>query len=459
MEKVYEFIAGEKDRYLKELIEFLRIPSVSSNPDNKDDMKKCGDWLTGHLRDVGFEDVRVLPTAGHPIIYAEWMDAGPQAPVVLVYGHYDVQPVDPLELWETPPFEPQVREGYIFGRGTADDKGQVFTHIKSLEAFFRVNGKLPVNVKLLIEGEEEAAVSHLDEFIKQNAKMLACDVAVVSDTEWFAKGLPSICYGLRGISMAEVTVTGPDHDLHSGSFGGAVDNPVDVLCRMIASLKDIYGRITVEGFYDDVRELTVEERKDFEKLPFDLDDYCRDIGVPGLWGEHGYSTLERVWSRPSLDLNGIWGGYTGEGSKTILPTKASAKISMRLVPHQKAEDIAEKIKKHLAKIAPPTVRVEVNSFAGGNPVLVHRDSIAVEAAIAAFKKAFGKDPVFMREGGSIPIVELFDSVLHAPTALLGLGLPSDNIHAPNENFLLDNFFGGITASAAFFDEISRKKKK
>ncbi len=454
MQKIIDYIDSHEKEYLDELMEFLRIPSVSSQPDHKDDMAKCADWLIAKIKTAGIEDVKLIETPGHPIVFAEWNGAGPGAKTVLIYGHYDVQPVDPVELWDSGPFEPIIKDGKIFARGSADDKGQVYTHIKALEAFMKINGTLPVNVKLLIEGEEEAAESHLDEFIKNNADLLKCDVAVVSDTEWFAAGLPSICYGLRGISLAEVKVTGPNRDLHSGSFGGAVDNPIEVLANMIARLKDEYGRIQVPGFYNDVLELTNEERNDYENLPFDIKEYCKDLDIHSVNGEHGYSTLERTWARPTLDYNGIFGGYTGEGSKTVLPSHATAKISMRLVPNQKAEDIAAKIESHLKTIAPPTVKVEVSAFAGGNPVLVPRDSIAVKAAIVAFKKAFGKDPVFMREGGSIPIVELFDTVLNVPTALLGLGLPSDNIHSPNENFAVENYLGGIKAAGYFFSEIA-----
>ena len=453
MDNILNYIEQEKDRYLNELIDFLKIPSISSSPEHTGEVKKCAEWTASKIKEIGIDDVRIIPTAGHPIVFAQWMGAGPDAPTILIYGHYDVQPVDPIDLWDSPPFEPVVKNGKIFGRGTADDKGQLYVHIKAVEAHFKQNGKLPVNVKFIIEGEEEAGSSNLDGFIEENAELLKCDTVIVSDTEWFAEGMPSICYGLRGISFVEITVTGPNRDLHSGTFGGAIDNPINVLCWMVSKLKDNYGRITVPGFYDDVIPLDNEEREGFKKLPYNEKEYCKDLDIEMVNGEIGYTTLERVWGRPSLDLNGIVGGYTGEGAKTVLPSKASAKISMRLVANQNADDIAEKIGNYLKAIAPPTVKLEFKYLHGGSPVLVPRDSKGVKTAIKSMEEAFGKEVVFMREGGSIPIVELFDSVLHAPTVLMGLGLPSDNIHSPNENFGVANYYGGIKASAIFLNEI------
>ena len=457
MEKVLELIEKEKSRYLDQLFEFLKIPSISSSAAHKEDMAKCAVWLSEHMKKIGIEDTRIIKTPGHPIVYGEWTGAGENAKTVLIYGHYDVQPVDPIEEWDNPPFQPEIREGKILARGSADDKGQLFTHLKAVGAYFKTHGKLPVNVKFLVEGEEEASESNLDEFIQENADMLACDTVLISDTEWFAEGLPSICYGLRGIAFGEITVRGPKRDLHSGSFGGAVDNPIEVLANMIAQLKDEDRKVTIPGFYDDVLELGKNEKKELNKLPHSDKKYKEDLNVNALNGEKDFTTLERVWARPTLELNGIWGGYTGEGSKTIIPSKASAKFSMRLVPHQKASDIAKKFEKYIREIAPPTVTVEVKVAAGGNPILVERDSAPVKAAIKALKTAFKKEVVFMREGGSIPIVETFDSVLKIPTVLLGLGLPTDNIHSPNENFGVENFFGGIKASAIFFDEYSKMK--
>ncbi|MBI5324574.1 MAG: dipeptidase, partial [Ignavibacteriae bacterium] len=412
--------------------------------------------LEDNLKKSGIPDVRIIPTEGHSIIYGEWLDAGKDKPTILIYGHYDVQPVDPIDLWNSKPFEPEIRNGKIWARGTADDKGQLFCHVKAIESHFKANGKLPVNVKILFEGEEEAMESHLDEFIINNAELLSCDTAVISDTEWFAEGLPTICYGLRGISLAEVTVTGPNRDVHSGSFGGGIDNPLNVLCWMVAQLRDRYGRIRIPGFYDNIVKLTEEEREAYKLLPYNEKLYCEDLGINSVFGEIGYSTLERVWARPSLDLNGIVGGYTGEGAKTIIPSKASAKISMRLVPNQEPEDIAKKLESYLKLIAPPTVKIEVTARAGGKPVLTPLIDPAIKAATKALKLAFGKEPVFMREGGSIPVAELFQSVLKANTVFMGFGLPTDNIHSPNENYELNNFYNGIKAIAYYLEEFSKQ---
>ena len=455
MEKIINYLDSNQNKHLEQLKDFLKIPSISSEPAHNEDTKKCAEWFAKHLTGIGFGNVEIHKTAGHPIVYAEDNTAGPDKPTVLIYGHYDVQPVDPLNLWETDPFEPTIRNGKLYARGTSDDKGQLFAHIKALEAHLAINNSLPINIKLLVEGEEECGSDNLDIFISENIEKLKADTVLISDTEWFAKGVPSICYSLRGIAFVEVEVTGPNRDLHSGTFGGGVDNPVNVLCNMIAKLKDEDGVIQIPGFYNDVLELSDEEREGFATLPFDLDHYKKDLGVKSVNGESGYSTLERVWARPSLDLNGINGGYTGEGAKTVLPSKASAKISMRLVPNQNSKDIAQKITDYLQHIAPSSVKVEVKVLHGGEPVLIPRQSSGISAAMAALKKAFKSDPVFMREGGSIPIVGVFKDSLNADVVLMGLGLPSDNIHSPNENFALDNFFGGIKASAYFMDEMGK----
>ncbi len=455
MDDVLSFIESKKEENLTGLMEFLKFESISSEPEKKEEVKRTAEYLKDHILNIGFETVKVVETAGHPIVYAEWTGAGKNAKTVLIYGHYDVQPVDPIELWDTPPFEPTVRNGKIFARGTADDKGQVFAQLKALEAHLKTNGKLPVNVKLVIEGEEEAGSNNLDPFVRNNKEMLACDTVVISDTEWFADDVPSICYALRGISFIEVKLTGPNRDLHSGTFGGLVANPIQVLAKMIDELIDENGRITIPGFYDDVLDVTDFERENFKKLPFDLEKYKKDLSVKALTGEKGYTPLERTWIRPSLDINGIKGGYTGEGAKTILPSEASAKISMRLVPNQKPEDITNKIIKYLKQIAPDTVKIEINPLHGGEPVLTPIDSPGIKAAQKALKAAFGKEPVFMREGGSIPIVALFSEVLNVAPVLMGFGLPGDNIHSPNENFDLNNFYGGIKAAAHFFDEFAK----
>ncbi|TAL69810.1 MAG: dipeptidase [Bacteroidetes bacterium] len=456
MEKYIEIIEKDKSRHLNELIEFLKFPSISSQSEHKPDMEKCASWLVENLKNSGINNVRIIPTEGHSIIYGEWLGAGKDKPTILIYGHYDIQPVDPIDLWTSNPFEPEIRNGKIWARGTADDKGQLFCHVKAIESHFKANGKLPVNVKILFEGEEEAMESHLDDFIINNSELLSCDTAIISDTEWFAEGLPTICYGLRGISLAEITVTGPNRDVHSGSFGGGIDNPLNVLCWMVAQLRDRYGRIRVPGFYDNIIELTDEEREAFKILPYNEKLYCEDLGIKSVFGETGYSTLERVWARPALDLNGIVGGYTGEGAKTIIPSKASAKISMRLVPNQDPEDIAKKFESYIKLIAPPTIKVEVVAKAGGKPVLTPLNDPAIKAASRALKLAFGKEPVFMREGGSIPVAELFQSILNANTVFMGFGLPTDNIHSPNENYDLNNFYSGIKAIAYFLDESAKK---
>lgn len=455
MENVANYIEDNKEKHINELFEFLRIPSISSEIEHKDDIKKAAQWLVNNFKSIGIDNAKLIETKGHPLVYAEWMGAGANAKTVLIYGHYDVQPVDPIELWESSPFEPFIKNGKIVARGSADDKGQVFVHLKAAEAYLKSNSKLPVNLKFIIEGEEEASESNIDEFIENNPDLLSCDTVVISDTEWFHSGMPSICYGLRGIAYLEIEVVGPNRDLHSGTFGGAVDNPILVLSWMLTQMKNRYGKITVPGFYDDVLELTEEELDNFKKLPFDLCEYKKDLDVKEVNGEMGYSTLERVWARPSFDVNGIKGGYIGDGQKTVLPSKASAKFSFRLVPNQRAEDINQKVVNYLKSIAPPTVKVNVRIMSGANPVLVDMHGSAIQSCISALNKAFNKDVVFMREGGSIPVVETFTKTLKVPVVLMGLGLPDDNIHSPNESFSVENFFGGIKASAIFFDEFAK----
>jgi acetylornithine deacetylase/succinyl-diaminopimelate desuccinylase-like protein len=449
MNYILQFIEQNQDAFLNQLFEFLRFPSISSRSEHKDDVHRCARWLADHMKSLGIGNVNVFETLGHPIVYGEWFHSA-NSPTILVYGHYDVQPVDPLNLWETPPFEPSVRNGKIYARGSSDDKGQMFMHLKAFETLLRAEGNVPINIKFLFEGEEEAGSNHLDDFVEKNPEQLKCDVVVISDTEWFADGLPSICYALRGIVLIEVKVIGPNRDLHSGSFGGAVDNPAEVLAWLITQLKDRYGRITIPGFYDNVLPLSEEERNAFRRLPFDESNFRSEIGVGELFGEIGYSTLERIWARPTLEINGIVGGYTGEGAKTIIPSEASAKISMRLVPNQTASEISEKFIKHIQRLAPPTVKIETVKLHGGNPVMTPIDSIWIKKAQIALKQAFGVEPVFMREGGSIPVCETFQRVLGASPVLLGFGLPGDNVHSPNESFSINNFFGGIKAIALYY---------
>jgi acetylornithine deacetylase/succinyl-diaminopimelate desuccinylase-like protein len=452
MEKVLPYIEANKERYLKELKEFLAIPSVSSQKDHDGDMMKCAQWVADQMRTIGMESVQILPTGGHPLVYGNWLHS-PDKPTVLFYWHYDVQPVDPLNLWTSPPFEATIRGENLYARGSSDDKGQVFIHFKAIEAYMKQVGSLPVNIKLLIEGEEEVGSENLDRFVKEHKEMLKADLVVISDSGMYAKGVPSICYSLRGLSYMEVEVTGPNRDLHSGSFGGSVHNPVQALCELIASLHDKNGKVTVKGFYDGVRPLTKAERVSFKKLPFSDKKYAKELGVKQLYGEKGFTTLERVWARPTLECNGIWGGYTGEGAKTVLPAKAFAKISMRLVPDQTSAEVAKLFEKHFKRIAPKTIDVKVRMLHGGEAAITPIDSPGVKAAVAALEKGFGKKPLYQREGGSIPIVVQFKNILGLDTVLLGFGLPDENAHSPDEFINLDNFFGGIRTSAYFYNEL------
>jgi acetylornithine deacetylase/succinyl-diaminopimelate desuccinylase-like protein len=454
VEKVVAYIKENKDRYIDELIQILRIPSISSLPENKKDINDCASFLANKLKDAGMSRVEIFQTEGHPLVYGEWL-AAPGRPTVLIYGHYDVQPVDPLEEWTNPPFEPVVKEGKIWARGATDDKGQMYVHIKSVEAFFKANGSLPVNVKFLLEGEEEIGSESIASFIKTKKDLLKCDAVVISDTSLFAKGVPTITYGLRGLAYLEVEVTGPNRDLHSGSFGGAVANPINILAGMIAKLHDKNGKVTIPGFYKDVLKVTAKEKENLAKLKFSERAFAKDLGVAELKGENGYTTLERLWVRPTLDCNGIWGGFTGHGAKTVIPSKASAKLSMRLVPNQDPKNIAKDFEKYFKSLAPKSVKVSVKYLHGGSPAMAPLESKAVQAGALAMQKAFGKKTVFMREGGSIPIVVDFMKILKAPAVLMGLGLDSENLHSPNEHFDLDHYQKGILTSAYFLEEFSK----
>jgi len=394
-----DFIGSNKDRYIKELKHFLSYPSISTNPENKKDVLECAEYLKEHMESLGMQNAKVYPTNGHPVVYSEWLNAGKDKPTVLIYGHYDVQPVDPIELWTSPPFEAEIRGENIFARGSADDKGQVFIHLKAIEAHLSQNKSLPVNIKLLIEGEEEIGSVNLGDFIREHTELLKCDVVVVSDTSMFSKELPALGYALRGLCYMQVDVIGPNKDLHSGQYGGAVENPINALAEMISKMKDADGRILIDGFYDDVAPLSKEEKANFDKLPFDDTEYAKALEVDELAGEKGYSTLERLWSRPTLDCNGIWGGFTGEGAKTVLPSKASAKISMRLVPNQDPDKIAQLFVDFVKKIAPKSIKVDVYGQHHGKPWISPIESKWNQAAIRALKTGFGKEPVFMREGG------------------------------------------------------------
>ncbi|NWG29153.1 MAG: dipeptidase [Ignavibacteriaceae bacterium] len=454
MENVVGYINLNREIYVEELKDFLRIPSISTLAANKSDMITAAEFVANKLREAGMENVKIIETKGHPLVYAGWLHA-PGKPTVLIYGHYDVQPVDPINLWESPPFEPTIKDGKIYARGATDDKGQMYMHIKSVEAYFKTVGKLPLNVKFIIEGEEEIGSGNLEDFVNKNQELLKCDSVLISDTSLYGPNIPTLTYGLRGLCYMEVVVTGPNRDLHSGTFGGGVDNPINVLAEMISRLKDNNGKIKIPGFYDDVVNLTKKERENFKKLPFSEKQYAKALGVKELKGEKGYTTLERVWARPTLDCNGIYGGFTGEGAKTVLPSKATAKISMRLVPDQDPKKIAKLFKSYLNKIAPKTVKVEISDLHGAYPIATSLDDKVTLAAATALTKVFGKRTVFMREGGSIPIVVTFAKKLKASPVLMGMGLNTENLHSPNEHFNLNHFQLGILSSAHFLDEYSK----
>ncbi len=454
MQEIIDYIQNNQDAYISELKEFLRIPSISTLPENKDDINRCAEFVAAKLKNAGMSKVEIFKTEGHPLVYGEWLGA-PGKPTVLIYGHYDVQPVDPIELWDNDPFDPVIKDGKIFARGATDDKGQAFMHIKSVEAFFKIEGSLPLNVKFIIEGEEEIGSESLETFINNNQELLKCDAVLISDTALFDEGVPTITYGLRGLSYMEVEISGPKKDLHSGTFGGAVGNPINILAEIISKLHDKNGRITIPHFYDDVLKLTSKERSNFKKLKFSEKRFAAEAGVKQLQGEKGFTTLERIWARPTLDCNGIYGGFTGAGAKTVISSNAVAKISMRLVPNQDPNKIAKLFTKYIKQLAPKSVKVEIRNLHGAYPVLTHLDNPATMAAVTSMEKAFGKKIVFMRDGGSVPIVTTFSKKLSSPVVLMGLGLDSENLHSPNEHFNLNHFRLGIISSAYFLKEYSK----
>ncbi len=447
------------DTFVDQLTDWLRIPSISADPAYTADTRRAADWLADDLRRIGMATVDVMETGGHPIVYAEQRSADPAAKTVLVYGHYDVQPPDPLDLWDSPPFEPVVVDGNLVARGSADDKGQAFMHVKAVEAYLKAQGGLPVHLKMIIEGEEESGSVHLAPFIESHKELLAADVVLVSDTSLFAPGVPSIAYGLRGLAYVEVELTGPGKDLHSGVYGGGVENPINALAAMIADLHDADHRVTVGGFYDHVRDLTPEERDAYAALPFDEAAWQEEAGVPQTLSEAGYSVLEGTTGRPTLDVNGIWGGYTGAGAKTVLPSKATAKISCRLVPDQTPDEITDKLRVHFETHCPPTMRLRFTNLHGGHGAIVDTTAPAMQAAAEALEGVFGQTPHFTREGGSIPVVADFKRLLGLDTVLMGFGLDSDAIHSPNEKFGLDRFHQGIEASIRFLDAYARQDER
>jgi len=456
MDNVIDFINVNRDRYLDELKALLAIPSISALPQHAGDVRRCADWCADELRRIGLQNVKLIDTPGNPVVYGDWLGA-PGAPTILFYGHYDVQPVDPLELWESPPFEATIRDGEIYARGSADDKGQVFMHFKAVEAHLKQNGRLPVNMKFVLEGEEEVGSVNLDDFIRGHKADLAADVVVISDSPMFARGVPSICYGLRGLVYFQIDLRGSNTDLHSGSFGGAVANPAFVLSQLIAQMKDRGGRVRIPGFYDDVVPLQEEERKAWASLPFNEKKFKKDFGVPKLFGESGYTTLERIWARPTFEVNGLLSGFTGEGAKTVLPAVAMAKVSMRLVPNQHPDRIAELFEAHVRDITPKTMELKITRMHGGKPWMTAYDNPFVQAAGRAIERGFGRKPVFTREGGSIPVVSTFQEELGLPSVLFGVGLPDENAHAPNEKLDVANFHGGIISSAILYQEIASNR--
>jgi len=442
MEKVWlDYQAHNKQRFLDELLELLRIPSVSAKSEHKQDMIRCAEAVKTRLEEAGAENVKLYDTPGHPIVYGEKI-INPALPTVLVYGHYDVQPPDPLDLWHSGPFDPVIKDGKIFARGSCDDKGQMYMHVKAFETMMKTNS-LKNNIKFCIEGEEEVGSPNLNHFVSSHKDLLKADCVLISDSSMLSLDTPSIDIGLRGLSYIEVEVTGPNRDLHSGVYGGAVANPITILAKMIASMHDENNHITIPGFYDDVLESSKEERELMAKAPFDEEEYKKDLGVDALWGEKGFSTNERTGIRPTLELNGIWGGYTGEGAKTVLPSKAFAKISARLVPNQKTDKITDLLINHIKKIAPPYVKVKASLHHGGEPYVTPISSKAYQAAAKAIETTFGKSPIPVRGGGSIPICSLFEQELGTKVVLMGFGLDSDNLHSPNEKFDLANFYKGI----------------
>ncbi len=448
-----DHIEARRDDHLSELKEFLRIPSVSAKSEHKPDIERAAAWVAEKMRAAGLENVAITPTKMHPLVYGESLRA-PGKPTILFYGHYDVQPAEPLELWTTPAFDPMVRDGNLYGRGTADDKGQVHIHLKALEALHKTGGKLPFNIKVMIEGEEEVGSVSLWDFVRQNRERLKADALVVSDTSMLAKGVPSITYGLRGLNYYQVEITGPAQDLHSGVFGGAVPNPITILAETIAKLHDKNFHVAVPGFYDDVAALPREERKALNALPWKEKEFRKTVGAPALCGEKGFTIVEQLWTRPTLEINGIWGGYTGEGAKTVIPSKAAAKLSTRLVPNQDPAKIARLVERHIRKLLPKTVKCQFQVLSTGKPWVAPYSHPIFQKAKRALESGFGKKAVFIREGGSIPFVTQMHDTFQVPCVLMGFGLPDENAHAPDEHIALENYFGGIKAVALFYQSLA-----
>lgn len=449
LDKALQHAGENRERYVEQLFDLLRIPSVSTLSEHRPDIERAAEWLASEMSRVGLKNVQTMPTDGHPVVYGEWLEAGGGAPTVLIYGHYDVQPVDPLELWDSPPFEPVIRDGEIYARGASDDKGQAFAHIKAIESMLAANGRLPVNVKLILEGEEEIGSPSLETFVVANKELLAADTGLVSDGRIVGPEQPSIVYALRGMTYMEVIITGPKRDLHSGTYGGSVHNPAQVMAEIIAALHDKNGHITIPGFYDKVRPLSDSERAALKQVPYTLEQWQQETGLEKPWGEPDFTLLERASARPTCEVNGMWGGFQGEGGKTIIPAEAGAKISMRLVPGQDPGEIAQLFTDYVMSVAPDDVKVVVNNLTGGWPAITPIDSPEMQAAARAYEAVWGVRPVFTREGGSIPIVATFQKELGTPVVLMGFGL-DDNTHAPNEHFRVSHFYRGIDTIIQYY---------
>jgi acetylornithine deacetylase/succinyl-diaminopimelate desuccinylase-like protein len=457
MDKLQSYLKEHEQQHFNQMVECLSIESVSADPKYEPQIRRCAEWLVKKLAAAGFEHSGLQETGGFPAVYADWLHAGEGKPTLMVYGHYDVQPVDPIEKWETPPFTPTVKDGYLYGRGTSDDKSQLLTHLFALESILKVDGKLPINVKIFLEGEEEGGTGSTHKFVEEHQKLLACDAVALSDTSWPSPELPTMIYALRGIAYFQVKVTGPNRDLHSGMYGGKVQNTLNAMARIVAKLHDDDGRIAVPGIYDDVLPLSDVEKKEFAKVSEPDGELMKDLGVGALWGEKGYTATERNWARPALDVNGIWGGYMAEGGKTVIASEGGFKVSIRLVANQKLERVHKQLADYIQKICPQGCKAEVKLLHGGEPVMVPIDNAFIACAEKAVEKAFGKKPVLVREGASVPITATFLSALKAPSIMMGFGLHNDNIHSPNERFKLDHFYKGIEACAHFYREAASVK--
>ncbi len=438
------------------LKELLRLPSISTLPEHKADMERTAQWLAAKFNEIGLENVKVIATASHPVVYADWLKGGPEAPTLLIYGHYDVQPVDPLEEWQTPPFEPTVKGDSLFGRGANDNKGQLYTHLMAVESYLKSTGQLPVNIKFLLEGEEELGSPHLNELVKEKQELLKTDVAVISDTPIIDPHTPALVTGVRGLVYMEISLRGSRRDLHSGSYGGVVENPLNAMVKLLAALHDDNGRVTIPGFYDAVQELSPTEREAINNGAITEEMVLAETGAPALWGEAGYTVAERIGARPTLDIHGIKGGFTGIGQKTVIPATTMAKVSMRLVPDQEPEEIVRLFTDYIHQLSPPTMTVSVQKLAASGGAMVDLSAPAIEAAAAAYEQGFGRRPVFVREGGTLPVVATFNQLLKIPVVMMGFGLPDDSLHAPNEKFHLPNFYRGIETDIYFYDFLGRQ---